>query len=565
MLIMASAPSGCPLASAQTSPSDAPPTNLTIDGQIRSVVVYASGQARFTQTALLPDAAGWYQLTISPIPRTVRPASLGVSVPDGVQLLSSSIAFGTDDHAFQANLAALRQPCRILRDQVNAIQAQLAVIDKEQALYDALAERTAGEAADSLGRSAVDLDEVSRVAAFLAERNAELAKRRFSLKSDLEPLHEQLQAAESALNEAISTGAPVRAAVILTIRIPFDLTGEDATPQVEMAYLADGVGWQPVYDVRADVAASRTAIQLDALIVQNTGLDWNDVTVTVSTGSPESPTTPPTLDTIPIAVRGNLTPPDATNQASEKALMLTADIGAVLPGRTPASGSSPVTDDLSGILVSFTADEPTTIPSLSEQPLRIRLADWRLRTTFNYVAAPLVSQHAYVRAVLRNDSSSHWPSGQALMYRDGTRIGAAVLPHVHPGQRFQLAFGTDNLISLQRQMLGRTVKTTGLLADGRETNVNYQITYSNLTGRDIFLELWDRIPYTTDDRIKIVVSNSTRKLDEDTTYVQELQPFGLLRWTFNVPAGPASGPQHRLEYTLVVTHRKEIVTTSWPE
>ncbi|MBL1217315.1 MAG: mucoidy inhibitor MuiA family protein [Planctomycetes bacterium] len=539
----------------------------TVDttGRIESVMVYASGQARFTQMAPLPATAGEYEVTVHPLPATVRPASLGVLVPDGIRLLSSSVAFTPNEQQHRERIARLRTVCREVDDQISAVANQLTVIKKEQAFYDALAERTAGAAATSVEQGSVDLDEVARVASFLAEQNERLAEQRSQLETQLQPLREQSRLANDALAQAIADGPSVEPAAVLRLRIPFDLNDGVAEPLVEITYLADGVGWQPVYDIRADVSGDRTMVQLDALIIQTTGLDWQGVIVSVSTGSPETPAQPPTLDTIPITVRRSLTPPDSTastgREPSSSAPMLTADIGRVLPGQSNSTGA----DDTSGLLATFRVDEPTDVPNRPDEPLRIRLADWRLRTDFDYVAAPLVSQQAYVRAGLRNDSTSHWPPGQALLYRDGKRIGAAFVPHIHPGEQFQLSFGTDHLVSVQRQLIRRNVKTTGLLADGREVNATYQIRFSNLTGRTIALELWDRIPYTTDDRIKITVNNSTQKLDQDPTYQQELQPFGLLRWTLNVPTGPATGPQHTLEYALVVSHRKEIMTTTWPD
>ncbi len=70
---------------------------------------------------------------------------------------------------------------------------------------------------------------------------------------------------------------------------------ESTTTSVRVDYVVPHAGWSPTYDVMADDAASPVKLFYKANLFQNSGVKWNNVHLTLSTGNPNEGAQAPTL------------------------------------------------------------------------------------------------------------------------------------------------------------------------------------------------------------------------------------------------------------------------------
>ena len=56
---------------------------------------------------------------------------------------------------------------------------------------------------------------------------------------------------------------------------------------MKVRYLVEAASWSPSYNIRADAARKSATVEYQASIEQMSGEDWNDVTMTLSTATPE--------------------------------------------------------------------------------------------------------------------------------------------------------------------------------------------------------------------------------------------------------------------------------------
>ncbi|MCE9539323.1 MAG: DUF4139 domain-containing protein [Bacteroidetes bacterium] len=70
-----------------------------------------------------------------------------------------------------------------------------------------------------------------------------------------------------------------------------------ATGSININYMLQGAGWSPSYDLRAKGASGAMQLTYKAQVFQNTGIDWNDVKLTLSTANPNQSNVKPLLNT----------------------------------------------------------------------------------------------------------------------------------------------------------------------------------------------------------------------------------------------------------------------------
>ncbi|MBK6834110.1 MAG: mucoidy inhibitor MuiA family protein [Bacteroidetes bacterium] len=81
-------------------------------------------------------------------------------------------------------------------------------------------------------------------------------------------------------------------------RIVVDVIADAATPAIiNVNYYVNGANWTPIYDLRTDGVESSIKLTYKALVKQNTGADWKDVRLTLSTGNPKQSFNIPNMST----------------------------------------------------------------------------------------------------------------------------------------------------------------------------------------------------------------------------------------------------------------------------
>ena len=102
---------------------------------------------------------------------------------------------------------------------------------------------------------------------------------------------------------------------------------------VTLTYMTTGARWLPAYDIQLQPADSRVELSLAGLVSQETGEDWTDVALTLSTAVPATATQLPKLRTWKIGERERFVPTPAPQRES-----------APPPPRMPPSPPAPEAD-----------------------------------------------------------------------------------------------------------------------------------------------------------------------------------------------------------------------------
>ncbi len=358
-------------------------------------------------------------------------------------------------------------------------------------------------------------------------------------------------------------------------------------------YIVTNVDWVPAYSIRADSEEVSVRIGCDIVIGQTTGESWDDVQLTVSS----APGTIPNWDSVFTPQPMGTTKDSAANRNTETDSSTNAPalgnpiqrLDDILGGDGAVFGSREISDifDWSDSpmvertlsypvsVASGTLDMPRTkvvspgggsvdtnqpLPSATSRSerVRFRLDEFMVRPPFRYVAAPSISQNAFLVGTVRNTRPHNLLPGPVAIYLDSHYAGEMIMPNLAPGELIDVAFGNEPDLLVHQRETGRSKHKTGLLGDGRETQIDYQIAIQNNTGKPARLEVWDQIPVAQSDEITISVDSLSHPLSKGQEYVDLQRPRGLLRWDLPAPATSRLNAPLTLEYTLVISHHKDV-------
>jgi uncharacterized protein (TIGR02231 family) len=113
------------------------------------------------------------------------------------------------------------------------------------------------------------------------DRFSDLKLRLFNLSLESESLTNKRDQFQNQLNE-IGNFRPVPTKEIV---LSF-FAEKEVTINIKTSYLVDNASWVPMYDVNVENTTKPVNLTYKAGIAQNTGMDWKDVKLSVSTANP---------------------------------------------------------------------------------------------------------------------------------------------------------------------------------------------------------------------------------------------------------------------------------------
>jgi uncharacterized protein (TIGR02231 family) len=209
---------------------------------------------------------------------------------------------------------------------------------------------------------------------------------------------------------------------------------------------------------------------------------------------------------------------------------------------------------LEGVSVSYDLEGRLTLLSRTDQQL-VNIATLESDADFVLVGMPLLTDYVYRQAQVLNASGKILLPGPAGMYLDGAFVGKDELKLVTIGERFTTGFGVDSQIQLSREVKDKKSET---LWGSRVETYDYRITISNFKNTAARLRLFDRLPFTEDERLQIQDFKTDTPLSSDTEYLEGLNKKGILRWDLEL-APDTTGPNATVvTYGYTMKYDKEL-------
>ena len=283
---------------------------------------------------------------------------------------------------------------------------------------------------------------------------------------------------------------------------------------VEISYLTTQAAWQPGYEIRIDKINEPIQMLYKAQVRQNTGFDWKNVKLSLTSGQANQNTIAPELNTWfvdyinkPVSMRNKANATMALEMASMETTVQEDFDDETTSGRL--AGYSTISDytqvNESQLNVTFDIDIPYTILSNSKQH-SVSLTDVNIPATYTYLSIPKLDNNVYLVAKIKDYNQYNMLAGEANVVFDGMYVGKTYLNPSSHKDELQLSLGKDPNISVDRKVV--TDKSgTKMLSSKKEQNFTYEFTVRNNKKEPIELIIEDQIPVSKNKDIEITLTD----------------------------------------------------------
>jgi uncharacterized protein (TIGR02231 family) len=532
-----------------------------IKSTLNEATVYSQG-AQLHHKASYSIKAGITEISIEGISAYIDPKSLQVKATGNVIIIDSKYTLFYPQPEVKANEgipAKIVKEMAQLTDSLELLGFDLKEIQDEIAIYKAAqniismngAVRGSGKVNDSINL-------LKQTVEYYTNKMNEINKKLLALekkKKDKEKVQQRLQVRYDNLqnyqNQTYDTKkyAPIPR-VVITLS-----ASEAAAGKISFSYLVSQAGWVPLYDIRSDSQTGKISLTYKAQVFQNSGIDWDNIKLNISTNNPYANKTKPELnpwyidyyayrqrqELEEISIRDARAIPQA---AFNQGYFLDGAKVKNLADKKDALGADQFTTVVHQLIAAeFKIDLPYSIKSNNEKNL-VLIKNSDLNTTFKYYSVPKVDPGVYLVAQMTKLDELQLVPASANIFFDGSYIGETYLDPTSMDDTLNLSLGKDPNIVVKRTLLKQKSKDK-VVQDKRERTFSYQIEVQNNKSSTIQLIIQDQVPMTTNNDITIEL------LEKD--FARELPGNGILEWEYKLKPGE----NKKLEFSYKVKHPKD--------
>ncbi len=535
-----------------------------VKSTLSDVTIYAQG-AQLHHKANFNYKVGVTEIIVEGISPYIDAKSIQVKATGAVVILDSKYTLYypqavqvTEDGIplkIKKDISLLKDSLRSIGYEIQEIEDELSVLNATKSIIISNGVmRSQGKVNDSLNllKSAVDyytlkLTELNKKILSLNKRKQEKQEK----KSQMDLRMYNLENFQNQSRPAQPNNSPIPR-IVVTIQAK-----EVGTGKLSLSYVASNAGWTPLYDLRSDATTGKLSLTYKAQVYQNTGLDWNDVKISISTNNPKANKTKPELNPWYI----DYTSYRAEQKDKKRNLDYLTQPSAV-PNAVFNSGFSfsqtinNLNEDIQGltsdqfttvvhqlIAAEFKIDLPYTIKSNNDQHM-VLIKQAELATSFKYFAVPKMDAGVYLVAQMTKLDELQLVPAKANIFFDGTYIGETFIDPTQMDDTLNLSLGKDPNIVVKRTLVKKDCKDK-IISDRIERVFAYSIEAKNNKSSTIELIIQDQLPLTTNGDINIeAMELSKGELDART---------GTIEWKMTLKPKDSK----LLDYKFKVKHNKD--------
>jgi uncharacterized protein (TIGR02231 family) len=290
-------------------------------------------------------------------------------------------------------------------------------------------------------------------------------------------------------------------------RIIVNIIADQATQgTVNLNYYVTMAGWSLAYDLRATSNESNIKLTYKALIHQQSGVDWNNVRLVLSTANPNQTYSIPTLSPWYLGYHKPYTDKRkyVTSSGAPATVSKTEDALGYQDSEQNALALQ--ANDYTTVSENFIETEYEiklnyNIPSDNKDHYAaIMVKD--MKTMFRYKAVPKINNQVYLTAVLPDWEEAITMGGEASIFYDGTFVGQTNLAPGGTDDTLQLPLGIDKNLAIKRVKI-KDKCTQKLLDNDVIHNYAYEINIKNNRNLKIEIEVLDQLPLSNNKQITI--------------------------------------------------------------
>lgn len=501
--------------------------DINIKTQIKEVTIYTSG-AQVKSKAEANLIKGSYNLIFENVSQFIDENSIQLKGNSDFTILSITVNKDFLNEGFKdSNLKKLEDSLAILNKKMSLLNSVLSALNEELTMLRSN-QKIGGNNATL---SSLELDKMS---VFYRTRVEEIHNKQFDLSVQMPKIQEKINAIQNQIDTYNSENSKNLADIIVAIK-----SNVIGNVNFDIAYYVGNVGWTPFYDIRAENTSSPVVVNAKANVWQNTGENWKDVKLFISTGNPTMSNNLPILAPYYLSVY----PEYRKRKLENKNIRVDSAPMAAPAAQTTEKyyGAAALALDVeeSNSTVAWTNNiESTTnnlfdiaIPYSIKSDGKINAVDiqrYEIPAKFSYISRPKKEAAAFLEARITDWNQSGLLPGEASVYFEGSYIGKTQFETNIASDTMSITFGRDNNIMAQRKRV-KFLNDKSIVANTKSVELGYEITLKNIKKTEIEIVIEDQLPLSPNTNSTIEeLELSKAEYDKET---------GKLKWVTTLKAG----------------------------
>jgi len=503
---------------------------IKVKSKAKEVTVFLSG-AEIIHEAEAKLAKGSNDLIIQGLSPDIDRNSIRVKANNGVLVSSFEFTMETAESSADV-IKAMVDSIEAYRNDILKIQSDIAInTNYLQMLQKSIDKTVAG------GEKGLEINDLVSAMDFYKAKMKETEESTFQFRAEEKALNLKISEINVRLQKERQTSRINKGALKLTISAPSALTCK-----LNVIYYTYQASWVPYHDINVVNTDRPIKITSKAKVRQQTGVDWEQVRIKLSTSMPSFGKVAP-LFSAWILQQPRIQPTMAGMVAqnslsySRKAMEVmevSADYDMVMDEKMAVevpqqSMSDYVVLSENTLNMTYEIDLAYTIPG-NGNVQNIELLTQEITADYKYYCAPKLDPNTYLIAEINDWEKLNLLSGTANITYDETYVGESYIDANSTKDALGLTLGIDKRVAVKKEKINEMSSTRPLGSDTRQ-DFTYRITVRNNQNKAINMVLKDQYPISTQKQIEVTLSKDT------TTPSFNKEEVGVLTWEEEIPQG----------------------------
>ncbi len=498
-----------------------------LDSKITAVTVFLN-KAQVTRTATTTVPAGKTEFVLSGLTSGLDPQSIQVAGEGRFILLGISHRLNyLDELNMPPKLKMLNDSLEYLQRQVVLENNRKEILNKEEQML--ISNQKIGGANQNLTAT-----ELKAMADFYRSRLTDIAASRMQIDLTLRKLNERLTKIRQQINEQNALYTRNTGEIVVKV-------AADAATQAEFVvdYVVNNAGWNAVYDLRAIDTQSPIQLGYKANVFQNTGEEWKNVRLKLSTANPSLGGLKPELATWYLdfyrPIYGGLRRKAAGVNVRKMADSMAApEMEHDFHPHNADIPSDYTTTIQTSLNTEFDIALPYTVPS-SATPTLVDIRQHEVSADYTYASAPKLDRDAFLLARVTGWEAYNLLPGEANVFFEGTFVGNTYIDPDNIPDTLNVSLGRDKRLVVERKKL-KDLTSTKFIGSNKREALAFEISVRNTKNDIAKIIIEDQIPVSRNNQIEVtVVDQGGAKYDAATgklTWEMELKPSEVRKVAF---------------------------------
>ena len=493
--------------------------------KVKAATVYFNA-AEISQTTSLNLPLGTSEIVIKNVAVDLNESSIQIGTPANVTVLSVQFTnnyiseYETDTKSpllkrVRDSIVLVQKEIQKVNNTINSETKTIELLDKNQQI--------------SGVNSGLSVTELIKMVDYYKNKQLEIANTINTLSEKQQKLNETLQKLNDKLEIDTSKEEKTSSGKLI-VQVMNNVAG--AVP-LEISYLTNNAAWTPFYDLRTESVSAPINMMYKAQVVQNTGIDWKKVKLTLSSGFPNQNNQAPMLSSW--FLRNDIVQANYGYRQKSKMNQLQGRVAGLAvdqeykksetevmaaPVLAESSVSNYTTVEENQLNVSFDIDIPYDILS-NGKVHSVSLKEIKLPASYKYYAVPKAENEAFLLAEIADYSKYNLLRGEANIIFEGMYVGKTFIEPNQTSDTLNLSMGRDKKVSIKREKVADK-SGTKFLSSKKEQTFTYDITIRNNKKEAVELLLKDQYPLSTNKEIEVeLLQSDSAKVNTET---------GILTW-----------------------------------